>query len=172
MPDRELAAALAIGPETAARDVAEAARVVLDVEAAPWPSRLQGVCAVLWRARPSLVGASLYVSAPQGVRLALVAHQGAPVALTVPWHQGLVGTAAADRVVQIVPVLRMFHGHRLDNPVGESAVAVPVTRRGVLAVFVLLAPEREAFAAEDVEMVQQVAELAAQRWPRSHGGGS
>ncbi|MDA8200344.1 MAG: GAF domain-containing protein [Thermaerobacter sp.] len=141
------------------------AQVVLDVEEAPWSSRLQGVCAVLWQARPSLVSASLYAPDPPGIRLVLAAHQGGPVALTVPWHEGLVGTAAADRVVQIVPLLRMFHGHRLDNPAAQSAVAVPVTRPGVLAVLVLLAPERDAFTPVEVEMVQQVAEQAAQRWP-------
>jgi GAF domain-containing protein len=166
MPDRDVTAALAIGPESTVPEVAEAAQVVLEGEEAPWSSRLQGVCAVLWRARPSLVSASLYVPAPPGIRLVLAAHQGGPVALTVPWHQGLVGTAAADRVVQIVPVLRMFHGHHLDNPAAQSAVAVPVTRPGVLAVFVLLAPERDAFTPVEVEMVQQVAERAAQRWPR------
>ncbi len=164
MPEPDVAAALAIGPASTVREVAGAAQVVLDA-GAPWSSRLQGVCAVLWRARPSLVSASLYVPAPPGIRLVLAAHQGGPVALSVPWHEGLVGTAAADRVVQIVPVLRMFHGHRLDNPAGEAAVAVPVTRHGVLAVFVLVAPERDAFTPVEVEMVQQVADLAAQRWP-------
>lgn len=165
MPDREVTAALAIGPESTVREVVEAAQAVLNVEEVPWSSRLQGACAVLWRARPSLVSASLYVPAPPGIRLVLAAHQGGPVALSVPWHEGLVGTAAADRVVQIVPVLRMFHGHRLDNPAAEAAVAVPVTRPGVLAVFLLLAPEKDAFTPVEVEMVQQVAERAAQGWP-------
>lgn len=165
MADPRLAAALAISPATGAAEVVGAAALALEADEVPWPSRLQGMMAVLWRSLPEPLSQSLYVPAPAGIRLVLAAHQGAPAPLAADWHQGLVGTAAGDRVVQIVPVLRMFHGHGLANPAAESALAVPVTRRSVRAVLCLTALQRDAFSPVEVELVQAVAEAAAERWP-------
>lgn len=172
MADPRVAAALAITPEAPVPEVLGAAVLALEAAEVPWPSRLHGVMAVLWRALPAPLSQSLYVPAPAGIRLVLAAHQGDPAPLAVEWHQGLVGTAAGDRVVQIVPVLRMFHGHGLANPAAESALAVPVTRRGVRAVLCLTAGTRDAFTPVEVELVQAVAEAAAERWPDGGEPGS
>lgn len=160
-----MADVLKITPESRVPEVLAAAEAVLDRRDDAWESRLQLLWALAWRALPPLVGLHLYAADPPGVHLKLAASQGGPAALGHRWHEGLVGTAAADRAVQIVPFLRLLLGHQVADAAALSAIAVPVTRRGVRAVVLATAPDRDGLGVVEAELLQGLSGLMAARWP-------
>ena len=165
MRDALLADVMTITPESTVPDVLRVAEAVLDRSDEKWESRLQLLLALTWRAVPDMLGIHLYRADPPGVRLTLAASQGGPAALSMAWHQGLVGTSASDRAVQIVPYLRVMFAHEIRDPRAQSALAVPVTRHGVQAVVLVTATERDRVGVLEAELVQALAGAAAARWP-------
>jgi GAF domain-containing protein len=124
----------------------------------PWITRLHALGALVWRATPGLEGLGLYLAAPPGIRLALVAGQGGPGALEVPWSLGVAGAAAGDRAVQIVPRVGMLPGHGLVSWTAQSALAVPIIiHGGAMGVILLTATDPDRLGPFEAERILAVA---------------
>jgi putative methionine-R-sulfoxide reductase with GAF domain len=170
-PDELVAVQLALGPDSPHAEVLAAVDAVLGADV-PWVSRLAAVSGIVWRALTGPVGVGIYASDPPGVRIVLAASQGAPAAMWFGWGKDIAGSAAAERVVQFVPGVRAFPGHRMTDRSVAASVAVPITlRRVVLGVVEARIASADHLGLVEAELVQGVATRLATAWPAAWATG-
>lgn len=161
-----LSALQAVGPESALPEVWAAVEGLLAED--HWLSRLTNVTAVLRRHMPDLFSASIYLTGHPGSHLWLGPSQGPPLPSRIGWGEGVVGSAALERAVQIIAETRRFHGYRPPYPEMVSEIALPLVRnRIVMGVLEASAPVAGRFAVVEAELLQGVAERLERAWPEA-----
>ncbi|MCL4493768.1 MAG: GAF domain-containing protein [Firmicutes bacterium] len=84
---------------------------------------------------------------------------GPPSPLVIPWGQGVIGSCAAERAVQIVGSIKKFPGYIAAVPETRSEVGLPVIRNNHLyAVLDCQSPEMDGVDLLAVEWLAEVAQ--------------
>gem|GEM_PF-5728829 len=166
-PPPWLSALQAIGPERALPEVWKAVEGCLREED-HWLARLTNVTAALRRAMPDLFSVGVYLTGHPGSHLWLGPSQGPPMPSRVEWGEGVVGSSALERAVQIIADTRRFHGYRPPYPDMASEIALPLVRnRIVMGVLAASAPVAGRFGVVEAELLQGVAERLERAWPEA-----
>lgn len=160
-----LAALQAIGPESTLGEVWEAVGGCL-AQGDHWLSRLTNVMAALRRHMPDLFSLGVYLTGHPGSHLWLGPSQGPPALARIAWGEGVVGSCALERAVQIVAETRRFHGYRPPYAEIASEIALPLVRnRIVMGVLWASSVSSGRFGVVEAELLQGVAERLEAAWP-------
>ncbi|MBW8783478.1 MAG: GAF domain-containing protein [Novosphingobium sp.] len=136
-------------------DLAQAARAVTAGEP-DIVANMANCAALIWQFVPHLNWAGFYRAV--GDELVLGPFIGKPACIRIPFGQGVCGTAALAREIQVVADVRAFAGHIACDPASRSELVVPVVREGaVIAVIDLDSPEPARFDADDAAGFQLLA---------------
>ena len=123
-------------------------------------ANMANLAALIWQFVPELNWAGFYRAI--GDELVLGPFIGKPACLRIAWGNGVCGTAAADRVTQIVADIIEFPGHIACDAETRSELVVPILVDGqVFAVIDLDSPHRGRFDAEDAAGIERIAAIAA-----------
>lgn len=123
---------------------------------------MANVAALMWDFLPNVNWTGFY-RAVDG-ELVLGPFAGRPACIRIPFGQGVCGAAAATGETQLVPDVHAFPGHIPCDAATRSELVVPVIRDGtVTAVIDLDSPDLARFDNEDVEGIQRLAVLLADR---------
>lgn len=135
---------------------------------------LAGVCnvsAFLFHALPDVSWLGWYVTESIGGDLTLGPFQGPPTVARMAWGQGVVGSAAFERAVQIVEETRRFRGHVKDGLQTRSEVAVPVIQSGLVrSVLSVKSKTPDRFGVFEVELLSTLAARLSAKWPAQAQG--
>lgn len=128
--------------------------------------RLAGILPTLWNYAPDLIWLGAYLVERPGVSLALGPYLGPPGPARIGWREGVVGSCAYERAVQIVEDVSRFEGYIRAVADTASELAVPVVRAGrPLAVLDIQSPVKDGFDIIRVELMTRIAERLAETWP-------
>ncbi|MDZ7543367.1 GAF domain-containing protein, partial [Clostridium perfringens] len=93
-------------------------------------------------------------------QLVLAPFQGLPACVRIPLGRGVCGTAAAERVTQVVPEVHAFPGHIACDANSRSEIVVPLIRDGELVgVLDIDSPILERFDEQDRQWLEELAGL-------------
>ena len=123
-------------------------------------ANMANLAALIWQFVPALNWAGFYRAI--GDELVLGPFIGKPACLRIAWGNGVCGTAAADRVTQIVADVIEFPRHIACDAETRSELVVPIlVNDQVFAVIDLDSPHRGRFDAEDAAGIERLAAIAA-----------
>lgn len=119
------------------------------MESCPLPlPALSNCAALLWTALSDVSWCGFYLF--KNDSLYLGPFQGKVACTVIPVGKGVCGTAAATRLVQVVPDVRAFPGHIACDSASRSEIVVPILRaERLLGVMDLDSPLPARFDAED-----------------------
>jgi L-methionine (R)-S-oxide reductase len=130
-------------------------------------ANMANVAALIWEFLPDLNWSGFYrmgTNASGGDELVLGPFTGRPACIRIPLGHGVCGTAADTGETQCVEDVHAFPGHIACDAASQSELVVPVLRGGkVIAVIDLDSPEKARFTQEDVDGIEALAALLAQR---------
>ena len=125
-------------------------------------ANMANAAALLWEYLPNLNWAGFY-RLVEG-ELVLGPFQGKAACIRIPLGKGVCGTAAAERVTQLVADVHAFPGHIACDPASRSELVVPIMRgETLLGVLDLDSPELARFDREDAAGCEALATLLAER---------
>ncbi|MEB3102977.1 GAF domain-containing protein [Ferviditalea candida] len=128
-------------------------------------ANLCNVSAFLFHSLPEVSWLGWYVTESVGGDLTLGPFQGKPTLPRIGWGQGIVGSAAFDRVVQIVEDVRRFHGNLKDGLQTRSEVALPIIRSGLVqGVLAVKSQQVGRFGLYEAELFSAVAQRVSDGW--------
>ena len=128
---------------------------------------LCNVTALLYDALPDVHWLGWYITKAIGGDLTLGPFQGKPTLPRIGWREGVVGSAAFERAVQIVQDVRRFRGHLKDGLETRSEVAVPIVESGLVkAVLCAKAKQPESFGIYEVELLSAAAQRVSKLWEK------
>jgi len=112
-------------------------------------ANMANAAALIWEYLPDLNWAGFY-RALAGDMLVLGPFQGKAACIRIPFGQGVCGTAAATRAIQIVPDVHAFPGHIACDAASASELVVPILAAGrLIGVLDLDSPTPGRFDGED-----------------------
>ncbi len=92
--------------------------------------------------------------------MALGPFSGPPAPLVIPWGQGVVGSCAAERAVQIVGSIKKFPGYVAVIPETQCEVGIPLVRDNHLyAVLDCQSPEIDGIDLVAIEWLGRIASM-------------
>lgn len=140
----------------------------LSTDLTNWVANLSNASSLIWHAYHSLKlpvnWAGFYVIDPKVEnQLILGPFQGKVACQTIKIGKGVCGTAANEKLTQVVPNVEEFPGHIACDGETQSEIVVPIVDqdgvlRGVIDIDCL---ERDAFDEIDKEILEQLAKLIA-----------
>ena len=137
-------------------------------EATPLPlPALANCAALLWEALSDINWAGFYLM--HGDTLVLGPFQGKTACTLIPSGKGVCGTAAATRVLQLVPDVHQFPGHIACDSASNSEIVVPMIKDGVLlGVLDIDSPIFSRFDEQDAAGLQAIVEgiLSCTDWTK------
>lgn len=146
-------------PQLYARLHQQAAALFVDEEDAI--ANAANLAALLWRALPAINWSGFYVM--RGEELVLGPFQGKPACVRIALGRGVCGTAAEQRVTQLVDDVHAFEGHIACDAASRSEVVVPVVKDGRLwGVLDIDSPEPGRFDREDRHGLEELAKIFAE----------
>lgn len=120
---------LPLGATKAERYTVLRQQVRLLTEGEPdWLANLANVAAAVYASLPGLNWAGFYLM--RGGELVLGPFQGQPACVRIRVGRGVCGTAAAERLTQVVADVHAFPGHIACDPRSRSEIVVPVVVEG------------------------------------------
>ena len=129
------------------KDLAAALEALIGEERDP-VANMANAAALIWESLPDINWAGFYRNV--GGELVLGPFHGRPACIRIPFGQGVCGTAAATREVQLVEDVHAFPGHIACDSASNSEIVVPIVRGGELvAVLDIDSPSRARFDEED-----------------------
>ena len=99
------------------------------IEGAPHPlANLANAAALLYTSLPDVSWAGFYLAEEnEGHKLLVLGpFQGKPACIEIPWGRGVCGTAAAEKMTQLVPDVHAFPGHIACDAASRSEIVVPL----------------------------------------------
>lgn len=130
-------------------------------------ANLCNVSAFLYHSLPEVSWLGWYVTESIGGDLTLGPFQGNPTLPRIGWGQGIVGSAAFDRAVQIVDDARRFHGNLKDGLKTRAEVALPLIRSGLVqGVMAVKSQQAGRFGLYEVELFSAVAQRVSEGWKK------
>ncbi|MEO7654255.1 MAG: GAF domain-containing protein [Sphingomicrobium sp.] len=123
-------------------------------------ANMANAAALLWESLPDINWVGFYRNV--GGELVLGPFQGRPACIRMQFGEGVCGTAAATREVQLVEDVHAFPGHIACDSASNSEIVVPILRDGeLLAVLDIDSPALARFDAEDRAGCVKLAEVLA-----------
>ena len=133
--------------KTLYKDLAAALEALIGDERDP-VANMANAAALIWESLPDINWAGFYRNV--GGELVLGPFHGRPACIRIPFGQGVCGTAAATREVQLVEDVHAFPGHIACDSASNSEIVVPIVRGGdLVAVLDIDSPSRARFDEED-----------------------
>lgn len=131
-------------------------------------ANMANVAVLIWEFVPELNWAGFYRVGPSKsggeTELVLGPFVGRPACIRIPFGQGVCGTAASTRAVQLVEDVHQFPGHIACDAASRSELVVPVLRDGaVIAVIDLDSPRPARFSQADAAGLEALAKLLSDR---------
>ncbi len=121
---------------------------------------MANTAAMLHQMWPEWTWVGFYRVGQLGHHLSLGPFSGPPAPLSIAWGEGVIGSCAQERAVQIVGSVRRFPGYIPGVPETRSEVALPVIQHNhVFAVLDCQAAAEDAIDFADVEWLGQIAAL-------------
>lgn len=118
-------------------------------------SALSNAAALLWEALPEINWAGFYLL--KGDTLHLGPFQGKTACVEIPIGRGVCGTAAATRMLQLVPDVELFPGHIACDSASRSEIVIPLMAKGrLLGVLDIDAPILSRFDQDDAEGLSEI----------------
>ena len=125
-------------------------------------ANMANAAALLWEYLPDLNWAGFY-RLVEG-ELVLGPFQGKAACIRIPLGRGVCGTAAAERVTQLVADVHAFPGHIACDAASRSELVVPIMRgETLLGVLDLDSPKPARFDREDAAGCEALAAVLAER---------
>lgn len=125
-------------------------------------ANMANAAALLWEYLPDLNWAGFY-RLVEG-ELVLGPFQGKAACIRIPLGKGVCGTAAAQRVTQLVADVHAFPGHIACDAASRSELVVPIVRgETLLGVLDLDSPEPARFDREDAAGCEALMVVLAER---------
>lgn len=120
-----------------------------------WIANLANSAALIYHSLPELNWAGFYLL-KQG-ELVVGPFQGKPACVRIALGKGVCGTAAAERVTQLVRDVHEFPGHIACDAASNSEIVVPMIRNGeLLGVLDLDSPMLARFDEQDREGLEKL----------------
>lgn len=120
-----------------------------------WLANLANVASAIYDHVPGLNWAGFYLM--KGGELVLGPFQGRPACVRIRVGRGVCGTAAEERVTQVVPDVQAFPGHIACDARSRSEIVVPIVVGGaVVAVLDLDSAELANFDIEDRRALETI----------------
>ena len=139
------------------KDLAAALGALIGDERDPI-ANMANAAALIWESLPDINWAGFYRNV--GGELVLGPFQGRAACVRIAFGQGVCGTAAATREVQLVEDVHAFPGHIACDSASNSEIVVPIIRDGQLvAVLDIDSPLHARFDKEDQAGCVRIAQL-------------
>ncbi|MGZ9585544.1 GAF domain-containing protein [Paenibacillus marinisediminis] len=123
-------------------------------------ANLANASALLWHGLKDINWAGFYLYEASTNQLVLGPFQGLPACVRIPLGRGVCGTAAAERITQVVPDVHAFPGHIACDANSRSEIVVPLIRDGELVgVLDIDSPILERFGEQDRQWLEELARL-------------
>lgn len=123
-------------------------------------ANMANAVALIWETLPDLNWAGFYRNVDE--ELVVGPFQGRPACIRIKFGEGVCGTAAATRQVQLVEDVHAFAGHIACDSASSSEIVVPIIRDGkLIAVLDLDSPKKARFTKEDEAGCVKLAEILA-----------
>ena len=117
-------------------------------------ANLANAAALIYHSLPELNWAGFYLL-KEG-ELVVGPFQGKPACVRIPLGKGVCGTAAAQRMTQVVRDVNQFPGHIACDAASNSEIVVPMLRNGeLIGVLDLDSPKPARFDEEDRQGLEQ-----------------
>ncbi|ATU71814.1 histidine kinase [Komagataeibacter rhaeticus] len=127
-------------------------------------ANMANVAALIYEALPDLNWAGFYLW--KDGQLVLGPFQGRVACTRIASGRGVCGTAARDRVTQVVPDVHDFPGHIACDAASASEIVVPVLAGDrLLGVLDVDSPRRDRFTHADQAMLEAVVALLVRSLP-------
>lgn len=129
------------------KDLAAALDALIGDERDP-VANMANAAALIWETLPDINWAGFYRNVDG--ELVLGPFHGRPACIRIPFGQGVCGTAAATREVQLVKDVHAFPGHIACDSASNSEIVVPIVRDGdLIAVLDIDSPSHARFDEDD-----------------------
>lgn len=129
------------------KDLAAALDALIGDERDP-VANMANAAALIWESLPDINWAGFYRNVDG--ELVLGPFHGRPACIRIPFGQGVCGTAAATREVQLVKDVHAFPGHIACDSASNSEIVVPIVRDGdLIAVLDIDSPSHARFDEDD-----------------------
>lgn len=126
-------------------------------------ANLANAAALLWHGLKDINWAGFYLYEEASNQLVLGPFQGLPACVRIPLGRGVCGTAAAERVTQLVADVHAFPGHIACDAQSRSEIVVPLIRNGeLIGVLDIDSPLLERFNELDQQWLEEIASLLVQ----------
>lgn len=126
-------------------------------------ANLANAAALLWHGLKDINWAGFYLYEESSNQLVLGPFQGLPACVRIPLGRGVCGTAAAERVTQLVADVHAFPGHIACDAQSRSEIVVPLIRNGeLIGVLDIDSPLLERFNELDQQWLEEIASLLVQ----------
>ena len=123
-------------------------------------ANMANAAALIWESLPDINWVGFYRNV--GGELVLGPFQGRPACIRIPFGQGVCGTAAATREVQLVEDVHAFPGHIACDSASNSEIVVPIVRDGeLIAVLDVDSPSHARFDEKDRAGCVRLGEILA-----------
>lgn len=123
-------------------------------------ANLANAAALLWHGLKDINWAGFYLYEEASQQLVLGPFQGLPACVRIPLGRGVCGTAAAERVTQLVADVHAFPGHIACDARSRSEIVVPLVRDNqLIGVLDIDSPLLERFNELDQQWLEDIAAL-------------
>lgn len=123
-------------------------------------ANLANAAALLWHGLKDINWAGFYLYEEASQQLVLGPFQGLPACVRIPLGRGVCGTAATERVTQLVADVHAFPGHIACDARSRSEIVVPLVRDNqLIGVLDIDSPLLERFNELDQQWLEDIAAL-------------
>lgn len=123
-------------------------------------ANLANAAALLWHGLEDINWAGFYLYEEETQQLVLGPFQGLPACVRIPIGRGVCGTAAEERVTQLVADVHAFPGHIACDARSRSEIVVPLMRDNqLIGVLDIDSPSLERFSELDQQWLEDIAAL-------------
>lgn len=131
-----------------------------------WVANLANVSAMLNGYLPQINWVGFYLTELTGDELVLGPFQGRPACTRIRRGQGVVGSAAAQKLTIIVPDVNAFPGHIACDKASQAEVVVPMMSPNgdVIGVLDVDSPRVNRFTEDDGRFLESVVAVLARHW--------
>lgn len=127
-------------------------------------ANLANLSSLLFHSTPNLNWLGFYLWDEKSQELVVGPFQGKPACVRIKPHRGVCGLTYSSQKAQLVNDVSLFNDHIACDADSKSELVVPIVKNGkCLGVLDLDSPTKDRFTAEDLKVMQEIADFIAIR---------